>query len=328
MIDQGAVVEIKKAVFTTGDSYLVVDEAAEKIYIWLGSKCSVDEKATAAIEARRIDDSELFNGNAKIVTYDQGDESPEFLSKLQGLKIINKNLAKTMLIDVKTGEFAGQSEHVNALYRISSEEFDGLNAIKFVQVDFEKKALDSEDCFIADLGVDIWIWQGSKSNVKEKVKAIQFAREFDADRAGGQRPEVFMENDGDEKFMGIFEGKLPTQDRKTVDLKAEAFDDDGKKPEPKAESKPEPKKESKPEPKKEVKAESKPQSSASAPAGGGKSMLVQSGGGRLKCPKCGNVSRNMIREMPDRNHIIMDYPVMYGKKYVCGKCGSEWRREE
>ena len=73
--------------------------------------------------------------------------------------------------------------------------------IKYIQVPFERSSLDSEDCFIADLGVDIWVWQGSATNVKEKVKAGQFAREFDADRAGAQRPRTFMENDGDEEFM-------------------------------------------------------------------------------------------------------------------------------
>ncbi|MCK5347258.1 MAG: hypothetical protein KAR20_27805, partial [Candidatus Heimdallarchaeota archaeon] len=195
MIKEGALVLIQKAIFTTGDSYLVVDEPAKKIYIWLGSKCSVDEKGVAAVEARRIDDGQVFNGAAKIITYDEGDESPEFLAKMGGLKILDKNLAKSMLKDVNTGEFAGQADHVNALYRISSEEFEGINAMKFVQVPFDKASLDPEDCFIADLGVDIWVWQGSQSNIKEKVKAGQWAREFDVDRAGAQRPRIFMDGD-------------------------------------------------------------------------------------------------------------------------------------
>lgn len=120
MINEGSLELIAKPIFTTGDAYIVVNEEEKKIFIWLGSKCSVDEKGTAAVEARRIDDGSVFNGSAKIITFDEGDESPEFLAKLENLKIIDKNLAKSILKDVKTGEFAGQAEHVNALYRISS----------------------------------------------------------------------------------------------------------------------------------------------------------------------------------------------------------------
>ncbi len=57
-------------------------------------------------------------------------------------------------------------------------------------------------------------------------------------------------------------------------------------------------------------------------------VLVQKGSGRLTCPKCGNVTRNMIRETDDPTHIVMDYPLIYGKKYHCGICGTWWRRDE
>lgn len=57
-------------------------------------------------------------------------------------------------------------------------------------------------------------------------------------------------------------------------------------------------------------------------------MMIQKGAGRLTCPKCGNVQRNMIREAEDTNHKINDYPVIFGKKFKCGKCGVWWRREE
>ncbi|MHA1585194.1 MAG: hypothetical protein ACTSWL_08065 [Promethearchaeota archaeon] len=57
-------------------------------------------------------------------------------------------------------------------------------------------------------------------------------------------------------------------------------------------------------------------------------VLVQKGAGRLQCPKCGNNVRTMIREVEDKGNIIMDYPLLYGKKFICGKCGAHWRREE
>ncbi len=57
-------------------------------------------------------------------------------------------------------------------------------------------------------------------------------------------------------------------------------------------------------------------------------ILIQRGDGRLQCPKCKNSNRNMTREVEDRTRIIMDYPLIFGKKYICGQCGIEWRREE
>jgi len=46
---------------------------------------------------------------------------------------------------------------------------------------------------------------------------------------------------------------------------------------------------------------------------------------RRSCPNCGNNSRKLIREIIDREHIIMENPNVYGLKYICGKCGNEWK---
>ncbi len=47
---------------------------------------------------------------------------------------------------------------------------------------------------------------------------------------------------------------------------------------------------------------------------------------RRACPKCGNNIPSQIREMTDKTNIISDYPKVYGKKYQCGQCGTEWRK--
>ncbi len=49
MINKGELVEINKAVFSTGDVYLLDNDVV--IYIWIGSKCSVDEKTSGAAQA-------------------------------------------------------------------------------------------------------------------------------------------------------------------------------------------------------------------------------------------------------------------------------------
>jgi len=221
LINQGELKDIQsKNVFSSGDAYLIDDD--KTIYVWLGAKCSVDEKATGAAHARRLDQER--NGAAKIITLDQGQETKEFLAlvnKLGPMKIVEKNLAKTMLKDVMTGDFAGFTEHKNVLYRISSEEFENTEAIKLNQVPFSKSSLDTEDCFLADLGTKIYIWEGKTCNTKEKVKAGHFAREIESGRAGSQKITHFEEG-SDAEFLAAIEKGEDYKESDHVQLRAES----------------------------------------------------------------------------------------------------------
>jgi len=44
-----------------------------------------------------------------------------------------------------------------------------------------------------------------------------------------------------------------------------------------------------------------------------------------KCPNCGNPNPASIHEQVDKTRIIMEPPRMYGKKFICGECGMEWK---
>lgn len=46
---------------------------------------------------------------------------------------------------------------------------------------------------------------------------------------------------------------------------------------------------------------------------------------RRKCPTCFNTNKKFIREFTDKSNIIMQYPRIYGKKYKCGICRTEWK---
>ncbi len=220
MIRKGELEEINKPIFSTGDVYLL--DADKTIYVWLGTKCSVDEKTTGAAQARTLDQQR--GGAAKIITVDQNQETAEFLklvATLGPMKIVNKNIAKTLLIDVSTGDFAGFEDWKNILYRISSEEFEDINTMKMIQVPFSKDSLDSEDCFIADLGNKVYIWQGKACSVKEKVKSGQSARAIDSDRAGDQNEKIFEEGD-DTEFMEALEKGEDYKESDAVQLRAES----------------------------------------------------------------------------------------------------------
>ncbi len=331
MIDQGNLKEINKLIFSSGDVYLLDDE--KTIYIWIGNKCSVDEKTAGAAQARTLDQQR--GGAAKIITVDQGQEPKEFLKAINpmgAMKIVEKNYAKTLLKDVTTGDFAQFNEWKNVLYRVSSEEFEDINAMKMIQVPFKRESLDSEDCYVADLGNKVYIWQGNACTTTEKVKAGQWARSIDAERAGLQQETIFEEGDDTEFIAALGKGEN-YKESDAVQLKAESVlegedEDDriAKAIQPEFKSKVE---EVSP---KEVKEEiSEVRASGAAPGIPGKTdasiLTVEHIDGRRKCPECGNENPLMIHESVDKGNIILDYPRMYGKKYRCGECGVEWREK-
>ncbi len=331
MIDQGNLKEINKLIFSSGDVYLLDDE--KTIYVWIGNKCSVDEKTVGAAQARTLDQQR--GGAAKIITVDQGQEPKEFLKAINSMgamKIVEKNYAKTLLKDVTTGDFAQFHEWKNVLYRVSSEEFEDINAMKMIQVPFKRESLESEDCYVADLGNKVYIWQGNACTTTEKVKAGQWARSIDADRAGLQQETIFEEGDDTEFVAALGRGE-DYKESDAVQLKAESVlegeDEDDRiakaiQPEFKSEIK-----DVSPE---EVKADiSEVKASGAAPGIPGKTdtsiLTVEHIDGRRKCPECGNENPLMIHESVDKGNIILDYPRMYGKKYRCGECGVEWREK-
>ncbi len=325
LVDKGELKEIDKLVFSTGDVYLIDDE--KTIFIWIGSKCSVDEKTSGAAQARKLDQER--GGAAKIITVDQNQETAEFLKLIASkgaMKIVEKNVAKTMLKDVMTGDFAGFTEHVNVLYRVSSEEFEDINAMKMVQVPFSKNSLDSEDCFVLDMGTDVFVWQGSACNVKEKVKAGQWARQIDADRAGEQNETICEEGD-DAVFLENLSKGEHYKESDAVQLSA---DSDLEKESEMDKIAASVHKEHEATISDAVSGTAESSASSAGPGIPGSSdglLTIEKMEGRRRCPNCGNENKSLIHESVDKGNIILDYPRMYGKKYKCGECGQEWREK-
>lgn len=184
LINKGQLQKIDQPVFTSGDAYIV--DSGKQIWIWIGNGASVDEKFSAAHLSTVIDVSR--RGEPKVTSVDQGSEPKELKVALGGLKIVDANVADTLLKKVQ------KAVYEPVLYRISSEEFETINDIVYKQVPCVKESLDSEDTFLLDDKTNnkLYIWVGSTSNAKERVVAGQIARKFDAERAGVQDA-VFIE---------------------------------------------------------------------------------------------------------------------------------------
>jgi hypothetical protein len=196
---KGALKSVDIPVFSTGDSYLLDNNVT--VYIWNGANASTDEKEATAVEAHRMEQER----HVKVIAVEEGQETAEFLKALEPLgafRLVEKNLVGSMLADVDTGSWSGHMSHVNALYRISSEDVQGdINQMKYVQVPFEKTSLESNNAFIADLGDEILVWIGKDANVRERMMAGRWAYKFDAERAGAQKVSYFEEGDKDAEFI-------------------------------------------------------------------------------------------------------------------------------
>lgn len=334
LVDQGNLKEISKPIFSMGDVYVL--DTGNTIFVWIGSKCSVDEKTAGAAQARTLDQQR--GGAAKIITVDENQETPDFMKTINSMgamKVVEKNYAKTLLKDVSTGDWAGFEEWSNILYRVSAEEFDGINSMKMIQVPFSKDSLESEDCFVADLGNKVYIWQGNTCNVKEKVRAGQWARNIDAERAGAQNEQIFEEGD-DAEFLTALDRGIDYKESDAVQLRAESvLEPETEEDKKDAQIQPEFKSEVKEVTADEIKADiAQLKESSASSAGPGipgqvddSIMTIEKPEGRRRCPKCNIEDKSLIHESVDKSNIILDYPRIYGKKYKCGQCGIEWREK-
>ncbi|MHA1379034.1 MAG: hypothetical protein ACTSRG_11685 [Candidatus Helarchaeota archaeon] len=187
-IEEGQPKKIEQAVFTSGDAYIV--DFIDTIYIWLGKNATVDEKFTGAHVATMLD--AVRSGTPKIITIDQGSEPLDFKAKIGVIKVVDKDVADSILSHYE------KPIYKPVMYRVSSEEYETINDIQYIQVPLSKDSLDSEDVFLIDdrNNDKCYIWVGKDASVKEKVVAGRISRNFDAERAGAQY-EIFVE-EGDE----------------------------------------------------------------------------------------------------------------------------------
>jgi len=179
---KGTTEEIPEPVFSIGDTYIV--DAGNRIWIWIGKDSTVDEQFTGAFIGDLMDKER--EGEPDVETVWQGYEPPEFRQSVGAMRIVNKDLAKSILQKIP------RTEREVVMYQVSSEEYETLNDIQFIQVPLSRDSLNSDDVFLIDTYDTVFVWQGKNCNVKEKVIAGRIARKFDAERVGVQE-EVFIE---------------------------------------------------------------------------------------------------------------------------------------
>uniref|UniRef100_A0A8B9RHS9 Scinderin like a n=1 Tax=Astyanax mexicanus TaxID=7994 RepID=A0A8B9RHS9_ASTMX len=174
--------------FYTGDAYILLYTTAApsySIHMWLGNECSQDESGAAAIFATQLDD---FLGGGPVQFREvQNNESLAFLGYFKsGIKY-------------KQGGVASGFQHVvtNDMNVKRLLHVKGRRAIRATEVPLTWASFNRGDCFIIDLGKDIYQWCGSECNRFERLKASQVAIDIRDNERNG-RARLQMVEDGSE----------------------------------------------------------------------------------------------------------------------------------
>uniref|UniRef100_A0A672S0S6 Macrophage-capping protein n=1 Tax=Sinocyclocheilus grahami TaxID=75366 RepID=A0A672S0S6_SINGR len=128
--------------FFTGDAYVVLyttSAPSYNVHMWLGNECSQDEGGAAAIFAMQLDD---HLGGAPVQYREQ------------------------IFFSHYTARWCG-------LWRLLH--IKGRRAIRATEVNMSWASFNRGDCFIVDLGKDIYQWCGSECNRFERLKASEVA---------------------------------------------------------------------------------------------------------------------------------------------------------
>ncbi|XP_041098671.1 gelsolin-like isoform X1 [Polyodon spathula] len=204
--------------FFTGDAYVLLNTVKQRsgqlqydLHFWLGDFCSQDESGAAAIFTVQLDD--YLQGKPIQYREVQGHESHTFLGYFKsGLKY-------------KEGGVASGFRHVvtNEVTVQRVLQVKGRRVVRATEVPVSWDSFNQGDCFILDLGNEIFQWCGSQANRFEKMKATQVAKDIrDNERSGRAKVYVCDEGREREKMLEVLGGKPDLPEGSSDDTKADA----------------------------------------------------------------------------------------------------------
>ncbi|KAI5140874.1 Macrophage-Capping Protein [Manis pentadactyla] len=179
-----------QGIFFSGDSYLVLYNGLEEfshLHMWIGQQSSRDEQGACAMLAVQLN---TLLGDRPVQHREvQGNESDLFMSYFpHGVKYQEGGVESAFH---KTSPGTTPAP-IKKLYQVK-----GKKNIRATEQALSWDSFNTGDCFILDLGQNIFTWCGAKSNILERNKARDLALAIrDSERQGKARVEIVT--DGDE----------------------------------------------------------------------------------------------------------------------------------
>lgn len=191
--------DVNHGEFFGGDSYVVcytyMENGREKalIYFWLGQDSTADERGSAALLTKNMDDTK-FRGGATQVRVTQGKEPAHFRAIFKGTMIVHtggnaSGFANSKEVDTKDVDGI-------ALFHVKSTA--AANAVG-VQVTETASSLVGEDCFVLLTPNTTYVWFGNASDDDEKATAMTI---------GSRLNNTYLNQDG-RTLVEITEGNEP-----------------------------------------------------------------------------------------------------------------------
>ncbi|KAL2774145.1 macrophage-capping protein isoform 3 [Daubentonia madagascariensis] len=178
-----------QGVFFSGDSYLVLHNGPEELshlHLWIGQQSSRDEQGACAVLAVHLN---TLLGERPVQHREvQGNESDLFMSYFpRGLKYQEGGVESAFH---RTSP--GTPAAIKKLYQVK-----GKKNIRATERVLSWDSFNTGDCFILDLGQNIFAWCGGKSNILERNRARDLALAIrDSERQGKAQVEIVT--DGEE----------------------------------------------------------------------------------------------------------------------------------
>ncbi|KAA0719028.1 Gelsolin Actin-depolymerizing factor [Triplophysa tibetana] len=178
--------------FFTGDAYLLLHTTkapSYSIHMWIGNECSQDEGGAAAIFSTQLDD---FLGGGPVQFREvQNNESLAFMGYFKSG------------IQYKQGGVASGFNHVstNDVNVKRLLHIKGRRAIRATEVGMAWANFNKGDCFILDLGKEIYQWCGSECNRFERLKASQLAIDIRDNERNGRAKLHMVEDEAEPEAM-------------------------------------------------------------------------------------------------------------------------------
>ncbi|KAM4574254.1 scinderin like a [Fundulus diaphanus] len=200
--------------FYTGDAYIVLfttPAPSYNVHSWIGNEASKDESGAAAIFITQLDNH--LGGAAVQFNEFQNQESLTFQGYFKsGIKYMEGGVASGFKHVVTNNMDVKRLLHVK-----------GRRMVRATEMALSWTSFNKGDCFIIDLGKEIYHWSGSESNRYERLKTTQMAQDIRDNERNGRAAMIMIE-EGSEPEAVIKElgpkPELPSGDSDESDEKA------------------------------------------------------------------------------------------------------------
>lgn len=214
------IVEVDIAVESLNSGDVFIMDAGLNLYAFQGKGAGIHEKSRQTSLQRQIDDERKGKPEVHVLT--QSEEADDvhqafwshFLPKDDDGKLVTPTLEKCaeLMGQVPDDDGGNDDEQKSELALWQLTIADDGKEVTFKEVatkKLKKSALKSEDVFIVDVGMELYVWVGSKTNKEERSRCMDYATQYLKDQGKNELMAVtrVIEGDENEVFHGFFKGK-------------------------------------------------------------------------------------------------------------------------